>query len=151
MAVVALMAYVVIDIGRQLQKTGFMGPGLLDYSAHLAGSYWLYRTSASMIVIASDGTTESTPRIEPKVVQCEVEGRYILAKRIDPAATTSHDQGDYWILDSTSHKLAGPLDFDGFMSQRRQLGIRDEVKLRDVGEFRPKAEGEEGSRSDPSQ
>lgn len=126
----------------------FPGPGNQDYSGHLAGDYWLHRTSPYQIIIASEGgRSEGNPIIPTIVTQCATDGRYILAERHglkrrspgNPADTYEVEdpsQVDYWILDVESRKLHGPLDQQQFGMTRASLSINPALELRGAYEFR---------------
>jgi hypothetical protein len=126
----------------QMSTKGFSfpGPGHLDYSAHLAGDYWVFRTSAFQNMITPHGYSEGTPIIPTVVTACATDGRYILAKRQDTRKTFLEDpnitfdeldpeSADYWILDTQKTEVFGPLSEGEFTAKRRQLGIPDSIKL----------------------
>tara|TARA_R110002049_G_scaffold56239_1_gene155277 strand:+ start:1119 stop:1616 length:498 start_codon:yes stop_codon:yes gene_type:complete len=126
-----------------------LGAGHADFSAHLAGDYWLYRTSAYQIMIGPEaGWGDGTPIIPTMVVECATDGHYILAKRHglkqrspnDPNDTYEEEDSskvDFWILDALSPKVLGPLDEASFRTHRGELAISGDLVLRDVYEFRP--------------
>jgi hypothetical protein len=126
-----------------------LGAGHRDFSAHLAGDYWLYRTSAYQVMIAPEaGVDPSTPVVPTMVVECATDGRHILAKRHgmkrrspnDPSDTYEEEDSsieDFWILDSQQPKVYGPLTEQGFNELRASLSITDTTKLRDIDDYRP--------------
>jgi hypothetical protein len=118
----------------------FPGPGHLDYFAHLAGDYWVSRTSAFENVITPNGYSDGTPIIPTVVTACATDGRYILAKRQDTRKTFLEDpsitfdeldpeSADYWILDTQKPEVFGPLSEGEFTNKRRQLAIPDSLQL----------------------
>ena len=127
----------------------FPGPGYSDFSAHLAGDYWLFRSSAYQIMIGPEaGWGDGTPIIPTMVVECATDGHYILAKRHglkrrspnDPNDTYEEEDStkvDFWILDALSPKVLGPLDEAAFSRHRAELAISSDLVLRDVYAFRP--------------
>jgi uncharacterized protein DUF3997 len=126
-----------------------LGAGHADFSAHLAGDYWLYRTSAYQIMIAPEtGVDSSTPVVPTMVVECATDGRHILAKRhgmkrrspSDPSDTYEEEDSsieDFWILDSRNPKVYGPLTEPRFNELRASLLIPDTARLRDIDDYRP--------------
>jgi hypothetical protein len=126
----------------QMSKEGFSfpGPGHQDYDGHLAGEYWVHRTSAFRTMITPIGYSEGTPIIPTVVTACATDGRYILAKRQDTRKTFLEDpnvtfdeldpeSADYWILDTQKPEVFGPMSEGEFTAKRRQLGIADSIKL----------------------
>lgn len=128
----------------------FPGPGLSDFSAHLAGDYSIHRNNALDIAISPNSYDTSTPVIPSLVVECATDGRFIIAKRNglkrrspnDPKDTFEDrdpDVVDYWILDSKQPHVDGPLTEEDFIRLRRSLGIDESIVLRNVYTFRPAA------------
>jgi hypothetical protein len=123
----------------------FPGPGVADFSAHLAGDYYLHRTSGYNVFIAPEGWNDGTPTIRRLVVECATDGRFIIAKRHgmkprgpnDTFEVEDPSHVDFWILDTKEPGVEGPLAESEFTSRRRALKISESVKLRDVYEFRP--------------
>jgi hypothetical protein len=126
----------------------FPGPGLADFSAHLAGDYSIYRTSGLNIMISPEGYNDGTPVIPNLVIECATDGRFIIAKRHgmkrrspgDPNDTSEiEDPGveDFWVLDTKEPHVYGPLTEVEFVARRHALGIAESVVLRDVYEFQP--------------
>lgn len=126
----------------------FPGPGHSDFSAHLAGDYFISRTSGLNVRISPESYVEGTPVIPSLVVECATDGRFILAKRNgmkrrspNDLNDTSEDKDsevvDFWILDSKKPNVDGPLTKAEFLILRRSLGISESVVLRDIYEFRP--------------
>lgn len=127
----------------------FPGPGAADFSAHLAGDYYIHRTSGLNVFIAPEAWNDGTPTIQALVVECATDGRFIIAKRHGMKRRTPNDpndtfevedpsQVDFWILDTKEPSVEGPLTESAFANRRRELKISESVKLRDVYEFRPK-------------
>lgn len=126
-----------------------LGAGHADFSAQLAGDYWLFRTSAYQIMIAPEaGVTDDTPIVPTMVVECATDGHYIIAKRhglkrrspSDPTDTYEEEDAskqDYWILDTLTPKALGPFDAAGFSRAKAELAIADSLVLRDVYDYRP--------------
>ena len=123
------------------------GPGHADFQATLARDYVINRTSAVSISIAAQYRA-SAPAIHPIVVECNTDGRFIIAKRQglkpsspdNPAALFQEPDPkafDYWILDTASDTLYGPLTAAGFTAKRAELGVAAQLKLRDVESFHP--------------
>ena len=137
-------------VWRGMRQPGFRfpGPGHLDFSAHLAGDYFIHRTSSIQVFIAPEGYNDGAPIIESLVVECGTDGRFIIAKRNgmklrnpnDPNDTfevQDPDVVDYWILDVKQPHVHGPLKEVEFAGLRRSLGVSESVVLRDVYDFRP--------------
>lgn len=135
--------------GRFRQHGGsFPGPGMLDFSAELAGGYSVHRTSSQHVIIAPEAWNAGTPIIPTLVVECATDGRFILAKRLgvkdqfpeNPGSTlteTDPTVQDFWILDTQQQEVHGPLTEAALKSLRTSLSIADTVQLRPVSEFRP--------------
>lgn len=125
-----------------------IGPGHADFSAKLAGGYFIHRTSGHQIMISPQGWSDETPVIPTKVVECAVERHLILAKRQGLKRRSPNNPNDtyeepdptvfdYWILDTAAPKVFGPMSLDEFNAKRRELGVAETVGLRDVYSFRP--------------
>ena len=133
----------------------FPGPGRQDYTGHLAGDYWIYRTSAYQTMIGpEDGWTDGDAMIPTVVSQCATDGRYILAERHglkrrspnDPTDTFEVEdpsQVNFWILDTETRKMFGPLDEPQFKSTRASLSIDPALELRGAYEFRDRSESKD--------
>jgi hypothetical protein len=129
-----------------LFSRGF-GPGIEDFSAKLAGEYWLNRNSAHEIFISPEVWSSATPVIPSKVIECAVDGNLILVKRQGLRRRNSGPNDtyeepapgvfDYWILDTQTPKVFGPMSLAQFNAKRRELGVPDTVALKDVYRFRP--------------
>jgi len=125
-----------------------LGPGLSDFDYPVAGSYELWRTSAHQIsVIPSSGWTKDMPMIPAKVVEVAWDDRFVLGKQQhlkrrspDNPNDTYEEPGpgkySYWILDTSVPTSYGPFALDKFDHTRQELGISDELTLRDVYEFK---------------
>lgn len=136
-------------VGWGMRQTGFRfpGPGQSDFSAHLAGDYFLIRTSGLHVQISPQSHGDDTPVIPSLVVECATDGRFIIAKRNglkrrspnDPKDTFEDrdpEVVDFWILDTNQPHVDGPLTEAEFISLRRSLGISESMVLRNVYEFR---------------
>ncbi|OGV64698.1 MAG: hypothetical protein A2283_15870 [Lentisphaerae bacterium RIFOXYA12_FULL_48_11] len=118
-----------------------VGPGSSDFRTVLAGTYAINRTSPQDITISGGRS-----RIADIVVECNTDGRFIIAKRQglrrrspnDPKDTFEEPDPnlfDYWILDTVSEILVGPLSLDEFKTKRTELGIQTSLELKDVESF----------------
>ena len=56
-----------------------IGPGQADFSARLAGDYFVYRTSAHQIMVAPEIWNDKTPMIPTKVVDCALDRHFVFA------------------------------------------------------------------------
>lgn len=120
-----------------------VGPGRLDFSAHLAGDYSLHRTSAIHVSITPGSYNDGTPIIPTMVVECATDGRFILAKRhgLKQRASDGYEvedpsTADFWILDTWKPLVHGPMTEKVFLEHRAVLSISSSVKLKNVYEFR---------------
>lgn len=108
-------------------------PAAADFSTPLAGDYELIRSSGSQIHVSpSDGWSPSTPRIPPIVVELEVVGRHVLAAQ-RPSRT---EPAQYWILDTATPSVTGPLRRPEFRSRAQRLAPGPLLSLRPTHEFR---------------
>jgi len=57
------------------------GPGLADFSTKIAGEYYIHRTSAHQIMIALRAPGDDIPVIPAKVVQCDFDWDFIIARQ----------------------------------------------------------------------
>ena len=151
LGVVVVSFFVLVGLAlRHLRNHPFSipGPGLSDFSAHLAGEYSIYRNNGLDVVISPQGYCSGTPVIPSLVVECATDGRFILAKRNGMKRRSPNNPNDtfedrdpevvdFWILDSRQPHVDGPLTEAEFSKLRRSLGISESVVLRDVYEFRP--------------
>lgn len=125
-----------------------VGPGHADFSKKIAGEYHIHRTSAHQIMIAPDSWSDETPIIPTKVVECDFDSRFIIARQQELQRRSPADPQDtymepargkyhYWILDAKTPKAYGPLTLEQFMSQRKTLGVPEKLTLKDVYTFKP--------------
>ena len=135
---------------REAKRTGFRfpSPAIADFSAHLAGDYYISRTSVLEIVINPGRSGEGTPIIPSLVVECATDGRFIIAKRQGLKRSNPQDPNDtwmekdtnvvdYWILDTQQPRAEGPLTEAEFTKLRRSLGIAEDLQLRKGSEVAP--------------
>lgn len=83
--------------------------------------------------------------VPPKVVEVAWNEDYILAKQlelvIDPNSHNNipipDDKKDfYWIIVTESGEVFGPLTFEQFNTKKEELGIPNDLILKNVEEFR---------------
>jgi hypothetical protein len=117
-----------------------------DFSTQIAGDYYIHRTSAHQIIIAPRSGSDETPVIPTKVVECDFDSRFIIARQqelqrrnlnaqdiyMEPAPGKFH----YWILDVHAPTVYGPFTLEEFTGQRKILGVPDHLVLKDVYSFR---------------
>ena len=116
-----------------------------DFAAPLVGNYQLVRTSAHQVTIVPIGAWgEGTPTIPSKVVEVAFDDRFILAKRqhLKPRPNSAYGEPvagefDFWILDTGDPKAYGPFDEAEFGVKRQELGISDQIQLRDADLLSP--------------
>jgi uncharacterized protein DUF3997 len=125
------------------------GPGSQDFSVKIARNYYIHRTSAHQIMIAPEGWNDSIPTIPTKVIECDTDKRFIIAKRQglkrrspgNPNDTYEEPDPkvfDYWILDTAVPKVYGPLKVEEFNAKRKELSVPAALSLKDVYTFRRK-------------
>jgi hypothetical protein len=123
-------------------------PGQGDFSKKIAGEYYIHRTSAHQIMIAPLGWSDETPIIPTKVVECDFDSRFVIARQQELQRRSPNDPKDtyaepalgkfhYWILDAMAPKVYGPFTEEEFTSQRTTLGVPESLILKDVYTFRP--------------
>jgi len=123
------------------------GPGAGDFSAKLCGDYLLFRTSAYHIIISPQNCDSTTPIIPTQVVEVGHDERFIIAKRNELERRSPNDPNDtymqptcdvfdYWILDTHIPKVYGSLTQEEFVQKRQELGVPDNVVMKDVYEYR---------------
>jgi hypothetical protein len=124
-----------------------IGPGHADFSTKIAGDYHIHRTSAHQIMIAPSGWSDETPVIPAKVVECDFDSRFIIARQQELQGRSPNDPKDtymepapdkyhYWILDVKVPKVYGPFTREQFGAQRKTLGVPESLSLKDVYSFR---------------
>lgn len=125
------------------------GPGIEDVRYDVAGNYRLCRTSADQIqVVPLGGCSKHTPIIPAKVVEIAWDRTFVLGKQQhlrrrspdNPADTCEEPapgQFSYWILDTSIPKAFGPFQLEDFNRKRAEMKISDNLRLRDVNDFRP--------------
>ena len=129
------------------EPVGF-GPGVQDFVVRIAGDYSIQRTSAHQIQIAPDGWNDSTPIIPTKVIECNTDGRFVIAKRQGLKRRSPNNPNDtyeepdplvfdYWILDTRTPKVYGPLTVEQFTAKITELNVPSSLRLKDVYSFRP--------------
>ena len=123
-----------------------IGPGVQDFHAKLCGDYSIYRSSAYHIMISPGSYNDTIPHIPTKVVEVGHDNRFIIAKRNelerrspnnpnDTYMQPTPDIFDYWILDTKIPKVYGPLTQEEFVQKRQELGVPDNVVMKDVYEY----------------
>ncbi len=125
-----------------------VGPGVQDFVAHIAGDYSILRSSAHQIQIASNSRIDSTPIIPTKVIECDTDGRFVIAKRQGLKRRSPNNPDDtyeepdpqvfdYWILDTRTPRVYGPLTFEQFTAKKKELALSPSLRLKDVYSFSP--------------
>jgi hypothetical protein len=131
-----------------LSALAFMGCDIRhpDFSTKIAGDYHIHRTSTHQIIIAPRSWSDETLVIPTKVVECDFDSRFIIARQqelrrrnlnpqdtyMEPAPGKFH----YWILDVHVPKVYGPFTLEEFTVQRNTLGVSDRLILKDVCRFK---------------
>lgn len=124
------------------------GPGASDFHAPLSGDYSVYRSSAHEIKITPGSWNASTPVIPTMVVELDHDNTWVIAKqqhmrlrdpngRPDGPREPVPDKFSYWILNTRSAQVWGPLTDEQFASTRSELGVPASLKLHDVYDYRP--------------
>jgi hypothetical protein len=147
-ALVANAMHIITSLMLLLLASFFVGCDIRhpDFSTKIAGDYHIHRTSAHQIMIAPRSWSDETPVIPTKVVECDFDSRYIIARQqelqrrnlnpsdtyMEPAPGKFH----YWILDVRHPRVYGPLTPDEFAAQRKELGVPESLVLKDVYSFR---------------
>ncbi|MGL4552146.1 MAG: DUF3997 domain-containing protein [Gemmataceae bacterium] len=130
--------------------------GLLDYSYDVSGGYRVFRSSAHQVTIGpGSGWKGETPlRVPPKVVEIAWDNRFILAKQrhLRKRGDDGYEEPtwwgvSYWILDVKKPEGFGPLTAEEFAAKRAELGVSEELSLRDVTSFIPR-EADDGIAND---
>ncbi|WOO43749.1 DUF3997 domain-containing protein [Rubellicoccus peritrichatus] len=127
-----------------------IGPGTHDFHAPVSNGYSIWRTSSHQISIAPDSyVSGSTAIIPTKVIECDFDERFVIAKRqglrqSNPDDTHStHKEPDpsvfdYWILDTSQAVVYGPFNSNEFREKRKELGVPNSLALKNVYDFKPK-------------
>jgi hypothetical protein len=124
-----------------------IGPAVADFSAKLCGDYYVHRAAAHQIQISPMRWRGDTPIIPEKVVELGHDQRFVVAeqnhlKRRSPDnlqdTYMEPDPGvfSYWILDVSVPKAYGSLTEDEFWKKRKELGVSDELTMKDVYSYR---------------
>jgi hypothetical protein len=117
--------------------------GLADYSYDLPGDYSIVRTSAHQVTIAPKISESNwgSDIIPKKVTEVAWDDNYILAKQLglmnDPSSSNGYqipnnDEFYYWIIEFKNGEVFGPLDEEGFIKMKNDLGIFDDLILKNV-------------------
>src|SRR4051812_34472947 len=97
-----------------------IGPGLSDFRVSGPIGYCIYRSSTHQIsVIPCDGRRDDSPRIPAKVIECDFNDRFLIAKRgglrrrNENIPNDTYEEPDpkvldFWILDASVPKVYGP-------------------------------------------
>jgi len=132
-----LLAFVAAGCGGDFNHGG-------DFTAKLCGGYILYKGSAHDAQVTLANWNHQAPYIPAKVVELGNDERFIIAKqnhlrRLSPNSTYMAPETDaysYWILDTSISKAYGPLTRDEFQRERRDLGVPDQITLKDISSYR---------------
>lgn len=110
-----------------------VGPGSRDFSRHLAGDYYLIRTSPEEVQISPTGYNPDVTPVIPKTVQAyATDGHWIIARTTNPEndSTPPASEGEsYWILDASKKSLHGPFSLQEFTQTRESLGVPPGLEL----------------------
>lgn len=123
------------------------GPGAADFSTPLANGYFVHRSSAHQIMVAPRGWGASTPIIPTKVVELDHDSKWIIAKQQHLQRRSPNNPNDtyeqpvpgvfsYWILNTQTPQVWGPLTLDGFIAERKRLAVNSKLHLHDVYDYR---------------
>lgn len=121
--------------------------GLADYSYDLPGDYSIVRTSAHQVTIAPKISESNwgSDIIPKKVTEVAWDDNYILVKQlglmIDPSSRNGYqipnnDDIYFWIIEFKTGEVLGPLDDEGFIRMKHELGILDNVILKNVEDLK---------------
>ena len=124
------------------------GPGASDFSAPMPNGYFINRTSAHQIFISPQGWSSETPIIPTKVIEAAHDSIWIIAKQQhlqrrspnNPNDTYEEPKADsfsYWILNTKTPRVWGPLTSQEFSDKKKELGVNSNLELRSVYDFRP--------------
>jgi hypothetical protein len=125
-----------------------LGPNAGDFIVQIAGDYYIQRMSEYEIRIAPHLWNEFTPIIPINVIECNTDGRFVIAKRQGLKRRSPNNPNDtyevpdplvfdYWILDTGLPIVYGPLTLEQFAAKRKELGIAPSLRLEDIYSFRP--------------
>ena len=125
--------------------SGCFGDG--DFSTKLCGDYYIHCTSAHQIHVSPSSWNSDTPRIPPKVVELGHDDRFIIAKQNHLKRRRPNNPNDtymepdpgvysYWILDVSMPKVFGPFSKDDFDKKRGELGVPNDLAMKDVYSYR---------------
>ena len=121
-------------------STCFAFFGYQDFDVPLCGGYYLWRKSAHQVDVSPQSHDAKTPIIPEKVIEISWDTRFVLAKR--QATNKNHepipDHFDFWILDTKTPEVYGPLKKADFDEKRKKLDVPDSLELKDIYEFAPK-------------
>lgn len=121
--------------------------GLADYSYDLPGDYSIVRTSAHQVTIAPKISESNwgSDIIPKKVTEVAWDDNYILVKQlglmIDQSSRNGYqipnnDDIYFWIIEFKTGEVLGPLDDEGFIRMKHELGILDNVILKNVEDLK---------------
>jgi hypothetical protein len=110
------------------------GAGPFDYSEDLGNGYYYHSSSSIDRFIAPKSWNSKTPIIPSKVVRYRKQNGYIAAKREviqlgSSGSRVASGTFDYWILDTTTSTVRGPMDKGDFDIQAEKLGLSANLKL----------------------
>jgi hypothetical protein len=110
------------------------GPGISDFSEDIGNGYKFHRNSPMDKFIAPDRWNKQTPIIPTKVVEFEIHGDFVLAKReiveIGPSGSrVGSGRFDYWVLNTATPNVTGPLPKEKFTEQLNNLKLTPEFRL----------------------
>jgi hypothetical protein len=99
-------------------------------------------------MIAPDTWDYRTPIIPTKIVECDFDSTFVIARQQELRRRSPADPGDqymeptpgkyhYWILDVRLPQVYGPLNSGEFAEQRERLKVPTQLTLKDVYLFRP--------------
>ena len=124
-----------------------IGPGAADFSTKLCGDYYVHRASAHQIHVSPMSWSSGTPIIPVKVVELGHDQRFVIAKQNHLKRRSPDNPQDtymepdpgvfsYWILDVSTPKAYGPLTEDDFRKKRKEVGVPEELTMKNVYSYR---------------
>lgn len=119
----------------------YVGPGVTDYSYNLCGGYKLYKCSAHDIkVVPKSGWNDNTPVIPTQVLNIAWDKQFIIATQQDikENGKAASDKINYWILDTKTPMVYGPLNKTDFENEKKNLKITDFLTLKPVDSYQNK-------------
>jgi len=116
-----------------------------DYKIHLTSDYYIFRVNSGKIIVAlrediggSMNYKNVFDDVKARIIsEVGYDENFIIAKQNKSQDLSEVDNDTYyWILDMKNECSYGPYNYDEFLEEKKELGVPDEIKLKNLNEYK---------------